>query len=424
MNKNIQIIYNEIFYRPHIQIIKTLLHKYKNNQLILFCNKKNKERDIICNDIKLIKLLDNIFCEVCDNYNDYFGYCIEHYNQNIINICRIDFLNDYNKCQNKKDNFYKYNYEYYKTIKKFTKQLTKIYNYYFSDIFIFHNFEIQKKHIDINLKYLNNIYNIDYNSLNIILDDNICYKIIQKFNKKENYTHNIIVFIVFLMKKYKYDISIYHNLIKNPKNASKNTFIGNNNILYNKILNSKIINNIEFIETEKSININGHILRFDIYLILKVTDIYNMTINQFEIVIETDESHHLCMNTNEYDILKDEYCIKNGISMIHIDILNDKITDNEINLCIFLLYYFKFYKKPIYYFSEKYISKHQKINKIINNDNNDMNDNILTFGSNNKFDINKFKEINKIKNLDKLIKSYNLTHIINKFGDYDGYLSD
>lgn len=422
MNKNIQIIYNEIFYRQHIQIIKTILNKYKNNQLILFCDEKNKERDVICNDIKLIKLLDNIFCEVCDNYNDYFGYCIEHYNQDIINICRNDFLNDYNKCQNKKENFYKYNYEYYKTIKKFTKQLTKIYNYYFSDIFIFHNFEIQKKHIDINLKYLNNIYNIDYNSLNIILDDNICYKIIQKFNKKENYTHNIIVFIVFLMKKYKYDISIYHNLIKNPKNASKNTFIGNNNILYNKILNSKIINNIEFIETEKSININGHILRFDIYLILKVTDIYNMTINHFEIVIETDESHHLCMNTNEYDILKDEYCIKNGISMIHIDIINDKITDNEINLCIFLLYYFKFYNKPIYYFSEKYILKHQKINKIINNDG--MNDNILTFGSNNKFNINKFKEINKIKNLDKLIKSNNLTHIINKFGDYDGYISD
>ena len=45
------------------QIIKLLINKYKNKQLILFSDERNKERDIICNDIKLIKLLDNNFCE-------------------------------------------------------------------------------------------------------------------------------------------------------------------------------------------------------------------------------------------------------------------------------------------------------------------------------------------------------------------------
>lgn len=431
MNKNIKILYNEYFYKPYNQIIKLLINKYKNKQLILFSDERNKERDIICNDIKLIKLLDNNFCEDCDNHADYFGYCIDHYNQDIINNYRNDFLNEYEKCKITKDNFYKYNYQYYKIIKKFIKQLEKIYNYYFSDIFIYHNFEIQQKYKEINLKYIDDDYNIDYDSLNIIFDDNICYKIIQKFNEKVNSEQEIIIFLVFLMKKYKYDICICHDLIKNPKNKLKTTFIGNNNRLYNKIINSKLINRIEFIETEKLVNINGHKLRFDIYLILRVIDIYDNTINHFEIVIETDEKHHLNINNNEYDILKDEYCIKNGISMIHIDI-DDKITDNDINLCLFLLYYLKFHKKPIYYFPEKYIFSHQKTNKFRNNNNTEINTEInaenITFGSSEKynrnFNINKYEEINEIKNINKFIKSNNLTSMINKFGNYDGYISD
>ena len=78
-------------------------------------------------------------------------------------------------------------------------------------------------------------------------------------------------------------------------------------------------------------------------------------------------------------------------------------------------------KKPIYYFSSKYIDAHQQQIKNINiniNDINDINDidNIISFGSNNKniININDIRNLDDIKNIDYYIKNH-LTEIINKF---------
>lgn len=65
--------------------------------------------------------------------------------------------------------------------------------------------------------------------------------------------------------------------------------------------------------------ISKHLLRADIYLIICIDN------NYFELIIETDEYHHtstkpLYDKQHKYDYYKDKYAIKNGISLVRINI--------------------------------------------------------------------------------------------------------
>jgi hypothetical protein len=274
---------------------------------------------------------DNNYCEKCNTFSDYFGFCIDHYNQDEIDKYTNEYIDEIITNKTKSTYFFEYYKDYYNIIKKSIYELKKVCKFYFSKVYTYHNFSIQQNYKYINNNFINNDkFNIDYESINTIFDDNMCYDIIINFNKKTDCEINFIILMVFLLKKYTYDIKIYKNLLKNNYNNIyyKHVFIGNNNILYNKICNSNLINNIEFMETEKSVRINNQILRFDIYIILYLFNVNNdYKWHHYEVVIETDEKHHFNINTNQNDLLKDEYCIKNGISMIHIDIDNGKITN-------------------------------------------------------------------------------------------------
>ena len=91
-----------------------------------------------------------------------------------------------------------------------------------------------------------------------------------------------------------------------------------------------------------------------------------------------------------------------------------------IKFCLFFIKYLIKIKnkKPIYYFSSKYIDTHQQQIKNININNMNDIDNIISFGSNNKnkniININDIQNLDDIKNIDYYIKNH-LTEIINKF---------
>lgn len=195
----------------------------------------------------------------------------------------------------------------------------------------------------------------------------------------------------------------------NSKTITK-TFIGNNEKLYNYIFNSNIMHYIEYIETERNVKINNHSLRFDIYIIIK------HGLKYLKLVIETDEKHHYDITTNDYDIFKDNYCIRNNISMLRLNIY-DTLTDNHLNFTLFFIKYLIEYGKPIYYFSNKYIDSH-----IINNKKTEL----ITFGTskNNKNTkknitniINTTLICNDIQNIDFIIKNEGINELLNKFAD-------
>ena len=403
MDSNIDFEYNKIIYKNFDDFIIKIINIFKNKQLLLNNKKIN---------ITFIKLLDNNYCELCDKYADYYGFCIEHYDQDKINKYRDDFIENIIKCNNTQTEFINYYFEYHKTLKNYIKKIKLIQKYYFNNIYTLLNFKNQKSYKIHNTKYINNIYNINYNELNVIFDDEISHNIIYNFNSNIQKSHNIIIFLIYLLKKYTYDYINLKMLYKNPQdNINKKTFIGNNNILYNKIYNSKIINNIEYMETERPLHINNTTLRIDLYIIINSYNVNDNTIDYFEIFIECDEKHHYNKNNIKNDILKDKYCIENNISLLRLEIKNNRIDENEINFCIFFINYIKEYNKSVYYFSDRYIETH----KIKLKNDNDM----ITFGRINKLsDINNYDNIYDIKNIDLYIKSKKyLTDIINKFSN-------
>ncbi len=409
MNNNIEIVYNKYLYNNYDNFISLIINNFQNKQILLNRTNKNKIRDEICMNISLIKLLDNNYCELCNKYADYYGYCINHYDQEIINNHRINYLKDINSSTDKKTHFLNYYKEYINFIKMSKNKILHIRQHYSDKIYSILNFTLQNNSKESNLKYIDCDYNIDYNKINVIFNDDIAIDIISDFyNYTRKKEQNIIILLIFLLKKYTYDSFIFYDLYKNPnKNITKNTFIGNNNILYNHIYNSKLINNIEYMETEKLVHIDNHSLRIDIYIILKTFN-DNYEYEYFELFIECDEKHHIHNTKNNYDLLKDKYCISNNISLLRLNLEKNKITTKDINFCLFFMEYLIKYKQSIYYFSDKYIHTH----KILLTQQND----IITFGTNNiKFDINKYNELSDIKNIDKLIKSSYLTSIIDKF---------
>ena len=105
MNNNIEIVYNKYLYNNHDKFISLIINNFQNKQILLNRNNKNKIRDEICMNISLIKLLDNNYCELCDKYADYYGYCINHYDQELINNYRITYIKDINSSNHIKSYF-------------------------------------------------------------------------------------------------------------------------------------------------------------------------------------------------------------------------------------------------------------------------------------------------------------------------------
>ena len=194
---------------------------------------------------------------------------------------------------------------------------------------------------------------------------------------------------------------------KRNKIFNRKVYIGNNDVLYQRILNSKLNKYIEYITPEYSIYNKGIELRFDLYIILNVDNIY------IEVCIETDEIYH----RNAFyqnDMIKDNVLIDANISFIRLDI-DKEIKDKEINYILFCIEYIIKTKSPLYYFSDDYIENMNQY--FINNKSNDNFEIIFGSNFNEEYMLNKLKNIddfNKIK-LDTYVKNINITTLINKY---------
>jgi hypothetical protein len=185
MNNNIEIVYNKYLYNKHNNFISLIINNFQNKQMLLNRTNKNKTRDEICINISLIKLLDNNYCELCNKYADYYGFCIDHYDQKIINNYRITYIKDINDCNDKKSHFLNYYKEYINFINMSKNNILRIRQYYFDKIYTTLNFTLQNNSKESNLKYIDCDYNIDYNKLNVNFNDDIAIDIINDFY---NYT--------------------------------------------------------------------------------------------------------------------------------------------------------------------------------------------------------------------------------------------
>lgn len=408
MNTHICLIYDRFKFCTCREFIDNLILNFKNKNQVLFGNNKNVTRDTFCNNIPFLRLLDLNFCEECTNYADYVGYCINHIDKYKIQTTQYTFINSiskYNKEEIEYINSYLYelNNYYNKNILKL-KLTIKKYKEIMLPLYDFSNQTTDNK------QYINNKYNIDYYSLNTIFKNKFIVDIIPYFNNTNMRNIDLINLIVFLLKKYSYQKYILDTI--KYKRLISTTFISNSELLYNHIFNSNIMFYTEFIETEKNISVDNHTLRFDIFMIVR------FGLKYLTLVIETDEQHHYNKSNNKYDILKDKYCIENGISLLRLHI-DKKINDGQINFAFFFIKYLIKYGHPIYYFSDRYINNHIELIKIDTTQVKNIEE-LITFGSNTKLDkINKIiknlDNISDIKNLDHIIKNNGLNLLINKY---------
>ena len=161
-------------------------------------------------------------------------------------------------------------------------------------------------------------------------------------------------------------MQITNKFIKNLKNAINipNYIVASNSItLMQQIINSSIVNYIEFINTEYILHVFEYEskkcrdYRVDIFIILKIDNTYH------KIIIETDEKHHSKFNNIEFnksDFCKDKYAIETKTSILRLNV-DKRIDDEIIKLTLFLISHIIETKKPIYYFNEKYIKIRNKI---------------------------------------------------------------
>lgn len=356
------------YYNKYIFDTETTTKKI--NDIISNINKRIYKFNINNNNYTIFKLYSSFYClnPDCKNFNCYNGYCHKHFsNKNIdeyINICIDELKNNYRdirKIHNNYRIFFAEEIKYYSILK--INYLIYLYTNC--------NFNIQKEYIIHNKQYFNN-KSINYKSINVKFEKTIINKIklylenndINKIERKIN-IYNIINLIHKKFQNYQTRLG---NLIYNIKNNNIiNTNlrkIENNVILYNRILESHLINYIDYIDTEHSLSISKHVLRADIYLIICVDN------NYFEMIIETDEDHHITFNEKysnqctkylKYDYYKDKYAIKNGISIVRINIDNHVISDKNIDLALFCINYIIETQKPLYYFNKKYINYKKNI---------------------------------------------------------------
>jgi hypothetical protein len=261
------------------------------------------------------------------------------------------------------------------------------------------NTNIQKETIINNKKYFNKKF-INYKNINTIFDESIKNKIKNKEYTESDYKINIYIMILYLQKKFsnfQINLKFFTYKLKNIEYKQKFKKIQNNILLYNKIIDSNVINYIDYINTEHTINISKHKLRFDIFILLRIDNEY------IKIIIETDEDAHFTYNKKslKYDYYKDKYSIKNGYSMIRINLNKNKLSNEDIKFVLFCINYIIETKKPIYYFSKKYIDYLQSIDNNIYDEFSDVDENINEYESNDDNESN--DNNNLIDDVDKYI---------------------
>jgi hypothetical protein len=327
----------------------------------------------------------------CNTIPYYGGFCLVHFSQDSFNKDLEDFVNE---CKN--------NYKIMnKVVNKIVKRLIeykitfhKLYKYYIKVNKI--NSEIE------NINFTCETDILDYEKYNDILDDKKCIDIITKLYDSDEIKINCLNYIYHFYKYYAIHTQFLSKLLYNIRNnniISRTIYIGNNHVLLHEICKSKIINNIIINKDEFNININGMILRVDLYLMLKVDD------KIFEVIIECDEKHHHKILSDGYktDCYKDNLFVTKDIGYIRIDI-DGKIKDNDIKLILFLLEYMIQIKKPIRYFNEKYVQfkkgnilkKKLYMKKLL-------------------YEFNKISHISEFKNINSYIKNLDLNIVYNKY---------
>ena len=358
-----------IYYNKHK--FETIDNLQEIDNIITNINELKYNFNIDNKNYNIFKIFSSLYCLVpeCNKFNCKNGFCYKHFlNKNVeeyVNICISEIKNNYNEIK-------KIQNEYRIFFAEQNKHYCILNNSYLIYLYTNCNFNIQKEYIEHNKKYINNKH-IDYESINVKFDKNIINKIklFLKNNDINTIDRNINIYnIINLLHKkflnYQCGLSnfIYH--IRNNKSINtKLRKIENNVILYNHILESHLIKYIDFINTEHSIYISKHVLRADIYLILCINN------NYFEMIIETDEDHHITFDEKysekyikyqKYDYYKDKYAIKKGISIVRIDIKNNKINNENIDLALFCINYVIETQKPLYCFNKKYINYKKSIN--------------------------------------------------------------
>jgi hypothetical protein len=323
---------------------------------------ENADKFIIFKHYKTLK------CNFCDKLAYGNTSCINHYYDHIHDEktdveCKQEILQNTREIRKIHKNF----------ATKISEKLrfhTIMNTYYINNIFPNLNFNNQISVIKNNSQYIIKDRYVKYEEINTKFDKQIIQQI-KDFIKSNNISKiprkiNIFIFTELLHKNIsKYQQSLSNKIYKIIKyNKTYKIYkIPNNIILYYKIIDSHLINYIDYITTEYKLLINNTYLKADIYMILHIDN------NNFQVIIETDEQHHTNKKYRlEYsqinDNYKDIFAIKYGISFIRLNI--DKVIKNrDIDRALFCIEYIILTKKPVYYFNKEYIK--YKNNIYINN---------------------------------------------------------
>jgi hypothetical protein len=329
-------------------------------------------------DIKLFKLMNSTQCIHCKN-NYYpvrlFGHCIKHFN--LLNLIQLGndaksqmdlILNKIDKC-----NLY---------LSLFTSILKLKNDKYLIKTICKKNEMLYKKDNTICTKLMEKFGKLNQKFIknnDILYDD-----LMKEYNKHEylevdnldridaeNVKYNDNILMVLKSKQLRTEYSFLKQFFINKKVTD--CHFDNSEYIYYKILEnnnlSACISNLELEKTFKIIDCSGkeHAYRVDLYLQLKTfhkTLYKNFKSERMNIIIEIDESHHLT-NTKCIinDINKDMYFIKNGFSIIRVDISRRKINDDDIKEVIRHLVEIQQSRKLRYVFSKAYIKSHDINNK-------------------------------------------------------------
>jgi len=172
-------------------------------------------------------------------------------------------------------------------------------------------------------------------------------------NNLLNVNENIIQ--IYKLRKLKYEetrlLSFFNNITD-----IRTIHIDNSDTIVIEILKHNLINRrILYLEQEKTVKINNRVFRSDIFVIIETNN--HLLI---PIIIEIDEKHHKHVeDIIKNDTLKDIYYISKGVSVIRLEVNNNKISEDNINLIINKLIDVVELNIPIYYFSDTYIENHR-----------------------------------------------------------------
>jgi hypothetical protein len=358
--------------------------KYKNIHIrklidefiINFNTKQFKIIDENENEYEIFKYCNSFFCKSCNDITYKDEYCVEHYDKydknnnidNYINKCRDEIKNnelDINKIFRK----------YHKSSLTMMFKIYKIIKYFYDKIFPQFNQNPYYRNVEKDAE--NNILQkqyINYNEIAFKFDENMKGKYCEYKTDKINYKNknknkvNVIVLLILIEKKISRKMQITNMFIKKLKKGDDipRYMVASNSItLMQQIINSSIINYIEFINTEYILHVLEYEskkcrdYRVDIFMILKIDNIYH------KIIIETDEKHHSKLNNIEFnksDFCKDKYAIETKTSIFRLNI-DERVNDETIKLTLFLINQIFETKGPIYYFNENYIKLRNKIER-------------------------------------------------------------